>query len=443
MKYRRNIFFLNIGFFVCTGLVLFIAAGCSFISSEGVSAVSITISGIPDSALQGGEKTPVGYSQVFGGAPAGVDSLHLEVSGDDMETITVDYDIDLLFQDIIILEVPAGTDRTISLDVYMDPASPSAFLTYTGSAVTDLVAGEMAQVNIAMHIYETKIVIPDRYGSILAQISDISGSNWVTLTADDISNTDIPNFTGNDLRPYDVDFDFQGRIYIANYVGFGSTDLENVIIRVDDITGSNALKFPDGESDSGVATLSVDKVNEQIYYYFSNNVLKRADLDGNNSLTFTIATDIQLIRGMYIAEDGYLYIAGQDHLGTPSTMKYDTSSETVVDSYTVNLDTPWDVLVKDSYVYVADYDSGATNNKIIRLTLDLEYVDELTQPTVSFNGPHRFLAISPRKFFVMDENENVSLSERIAAFDNIEGDNWETFDPSMIGESRFYFFSGC
>ena len=85
--------------------------------------------------------------------PAYVSTIYLEVSAEDMETITVE-DIDI-FEGSVTFEVPAGEARTFSL--VMDTGS----VVFEGSTTEDLIAGEEVEIVVEMEMMDTRIIIPD------------------------------------------------------------------------------------------------------------------------------------------------------------------------------------------------------------------------------------------------------------------------------------------
>ncbi len=101
---------------------------------------------------------------------------------------------------------------------------------------------------------------------------------------------------------------------------------------------------------------------------------------------------------------------------------------------------PWDVMVKDNYVYVSDL--GAKT--IVRLTTNLQPVDSFPGPTSDrFVGPKRFLAILNKPITVIDDSG--SSTRRIVSFNDMAGGGWTTYGsyPGLfitpgVGQFQFY-----
>lgn len=374
------------------------------------------------------------------GAPSDITALSLRITGPGMSPVESYYSS---VPSSIEIEVPAGNDRQFELIAY--PSSSSAAVSFKGTATVDLAADETTEIVLTMDLNETKLVIPDYRNNRLIQIDNISGAGWTALIGTDIG------WTLSDFEPYDVDFDSQGRIYIAN--NFASTGFRRVI-RVDDISGSNFFAFSDKAS--SIVALTVDRQNDYLYYS-SSNQLWRVNLDGTADVSRIInvgVDQIQTIRGMAVGEDGMLYIAGNNNLGLNRIFLYDPFAQNVTTIYPTNINTAWDVLVKTPYIYIANR-NGPAGNKIIQLDADLAFIAAYGNESPAaddipgnFYGPKRFLAILNRKISILDEasaNDPPLFfrGDRLVSIGDIAGTAWETYGQTGTGTGRFEFYWAC
>jgi hypothetical protein len=377
------------------------------------------------------------------GAPSDVSAVSLVVTGPGMNPVKS------YFSPVpgsITVEVPAGKDRLFELVAYVDPASPSAVISFKGTATANLVAGESESIELEMVVGETKLVIPDLQGSIgtsrLVQIDDLSGAGWVELVGTDVG-------WGTNFRPYDVDFDSQGRIYVANYnalAGYGRA------FRIDDIAGTNFTTFPDKATQ--IMTVAVDRYNDYLYYA-SSSALWRVELDGTNDTTLTPITGIQTFRGMAVADNGFLYVAGTNPLGNAAVFRYDPIAQNVTDTYTTSLNNVWDAFARMPYVYVANH-NGAAGDRILQLDEFLSFVDGYGDPSPSadnvvgnFYGPKRFVGILPKKLVILDERSTneppfpIWLGDRLVSIEDLNGTGWQTYGTTGSGVGQFNFYWAC
>ncbi|MCP4133405.1 MAG: hypothetical protein GY754_20725, partial [bacterium] len=187
-------------------------------------------------------------------APSNITQFTLKISSPGMNTIEGTYPA---ATSEISIEVPAGNNRLIELTSDINPSDPGAVLSYKGSSLVNLNSGETKTVILSMKVNETKLIIPDFGNNRVIQVTSLSGDTtainaaWQDLTAAG---------AGWSLRPGDVDFDSQGRIYIASAYG-GSGDTNNCVVRVDNIAGDNSIKFASASYDNGVEALAVDRNN--------------------------------------------------------------------------------------------------------------------------------------------------------------------------------------
>lgn len=413
-------------------LIIVILYGCSF-STAGTKMVTpeIRALGLPD--------------------PSIVESVTLRVSGPDMDPLEVNYSI---VPSVINLAIPEGNERTFELTVGLtaDFTAPPA-ITYTsfrGKAIADITS-DSAVVTLNMGLGSTKLIVPDYDGSRLLQFDDI---NDTVATVLDSANPAFNTFlTANMLSfgIYDVDFDKDGRIFIAEN-GFGSGQ---GVVRVDNILGTNPSWF--GSTHAGIIALTVDRSNSLLYYSNGSGIYK-SDLDGNGELTLIIDTgvaSIQTIRGMTISESGLIYITGTTPATTPTVFQYNPDLELVTAYYTMpNPITifPWDVLAKDDLVYVTN-PNGADGWKIIQLNNDLTSpigygIFKTTAFSVydtspgHFYDPRCFVAVLNKEITIIDDSSTEG-SDKLVSIDDITGANWKTLPTADKGQGLFEFFFGC
>jgi hypothetical protein len=395
-------------------LILFILGSCSFFPfSRGTSAVS------PKLLVKGN------FSNI--------ETIALTVSGPGMRTI------ERTFKDTgnLSIEVPAGNSREFEMQVNINPADPGAALSYYGSATVDLIAGASVTIPLTMELYETKLLIPDPYLNWrLVQIDDMIGSNWTTILAANLTN--ITTF-----RPYDVDFDAQGRIYIAN-----NNSIDDKIVRIDDMSTANEVLITDDSMADGIVAFTVDRKSDYLYYITDNDIYRQNINSFLDNILVSIAVEIPIrtLRGIAVDADGFLYLAN-DGVGDKSVYKVDPNAlpgSRVVGSYSAGLLGPHDVMVKAPYLYVADPDPAGANDKIVQLTLDLSPVDTLSESVQHpMYGPRHFVAILNKRIYFMDELPTGSDADKLVAMDDIDGTNWETYGSFGSGVGEFVFYYGC
>jgi len=215
----------------------------------GVVAVLLLILGLagcyytPSSAIGSARASLVLAKQL----PANVASIVLVVSGPGMKTVAGEYAVGT---SSVTLEVPAGVGRTFTL------LANTPSVTLKGEATVDLQPGETREVVLNPTLFDSQIIIPDYRNYRLVQISDMAGTGWKAVQ---FSNLGL-GMTGNtQFVPYDVDFDAQGRIYIANrYDG---------IVRLDSIDDTSAEWFFKGAgAPIGTVAVAVDRATNYLYY---------------------------------------------------------------------------------------------------------------------------------------------------------------------------------
>jgi hypothetical protein len=379
----------------------------------------------------------------FAGLPSlsSVSSVSLRVSGPDMETDVYDYaDIPVNLS----IPIPRGPGRVIEMTVNVD--LPNSIVTsFKGKAVTDI-GSSTVLITLNMGLGSTKLVLPDFKNSRILVLDSISAAGFTAI----LDASVFPALTAN-FGPFDVDFDNQGRIYLANS---GSAAGDELILRIDDILGSNPLELPLSNSGNAKRALAVDRANGLIYYS-SGTDLKRANLDGGDesaALNITSGAEpITAIRGMDIDPDtGALFIAGETTGGAPRIFGYDPSTESFTAFYggSGGLNSPWDVMVKEEGVYVVNAGGGA-NALILQFDRNLSLLSgygirsSTSSADVSqdiFYDPRRFVAALNQKITIMDERSGVNL-DKLVSIDDIAGTNWTTLpNASDSGQSLFSFY---
>ncbi len=422
---NKSISFVSLYAGVLLVLVVITFTGCIFFagSDTGIAVPNLTVKG----------------------APSDITALSLRITGPGMAPVESYYSS---VPSSITIEVPAGKDRQFELIAHVDPSSLSAAVSFKGTATVDLAAGETTNITLNMIVNETKLVIPDYNNNRIVQIDEISGNSWLELIGSNIANIGWTDF---DFKPYDVAFDSQGRIYIANNIGVSGMG-RNCVVRVDDISGSGGLVFSQPEYDYGIVAVAVDGQNEYVYYATSNaigpSILFRSNLDGTGEapLALTGVETMGTIYGMAVDEKGTLYIAGKNSTVVDRVFQYDTNIQAVTAvNINASLSNPWDVLIKEDYLYIANL-LGGNGFRILKLDHDLgsdQWFGDIAPPENpgSFYGPRRFIAIVNKKIYILDDADG---PESILAMDNIGGwDNWDVFRAEDIAETPFIFYGSC
>jgi hypothetical protein len=269
----------------------------------------------------------------------------------------------------------------------------------------------------------------------------MSGNGWTEL---DFTDADVP-WPDVGFKPHDVDFDSQGRIYVANYYNGA---LYGRAFRIDDITGVNFTPFTDRSV--AIVAVAVDQYNDYMYYA-SSTQLWRVELDGTNDTPLSIA-GITAIRGMTVGHSGQLYIAGNGP-GFPAVFRYDPFSESVARTYVTSIANPWDTYFRTPHVYVANLE-GSGGNRILQLDENLSFIDGYGNPSTSadsavgnFYGPKRFIGILPKKLVILDEGSTMETSgfigDRLIAIDDLSGAGWQTYGTTGSGVGQFNFYWFC
>lgn len=365
-----------------------------------------------------------------------ITSVELTVSGPGMNTISIVYDS---LPSSIEIAIPSGRDRTFELVVFVDVPIIAA-TSYKGTATADLTQNS-ATIYLTMGVGSTKIVVPDYSNNRVIQFDDINDSIPMTLDAGML----FDNGLTTSLFPYDVDFDREGRIYIANVAANG-------LIRVDNISGTDPVVIG---TINFIYSLAIDRQNNLIYYY-DGSILYQSELDGSGSIQLTLDNhpdnpyQIMDINGLSVDDKGILYIAGAANTEGDAVFRYNPDTQEVTAKYDdmTYLSSPWDAMVKDDKLYITN-PYGDDGYQILELsTSDLSLTNNYGNPIPSstintskgmFYGPRRFAAPLNEVLTIIDDYSGDDF-DKIIQMDNINGDNWKTLPASGNGQNLFKFF---
>jgi hypothetical protein len=363
----------------------------------------------------GGRPARANISMSRAALPANVASIALIVGGPGMDTIAKQYPVGTTKAT---LTIPSGVARTFTVLA----STPS--VTFRDDVTVDLAPDETAVIDLKPTLAASQIIVPDYSNSRLVQISDMSGAGWTAYPGE------------SSIYPYDVDFDDQGRIYVASY---------GEIIQMDDISGNGMNSIPDPNG-TAVLSIAMDRTNDLLYWADDYNSLWRASIlpagaDTPVQVYLGGLMESMTVAGIAVDSDGKVYIADSlNYQILKIDPDPDPSNPTLVASYTGTLDYPWDVLVNGDYIYVSD--KGAL--KIIRLSKDLKFVDSFSGPDSDhpFLGPERFIAILNKPITVIDENDGSPVyKDRLVSFGDMTGAGWTTYGTTGTGDGQFQFFS--
>jgi hypothetical protein len=395
-------------------------------------------------------------------APAALSSIQVRVTGPDIGAIEQQF---APFGQVS-LNVPSGSFRQFEVLANVDSGDPGAALSYRGTAIANLPAGETVSVPVVMSLNETKILVPDYLNSRIVVMNN-PGVGWNTVN----SYTYLQ--ASHTLYPYDIDYDSRGRIYVANYAAAPEGD----ILRFDDTTfaDSGTLRLHGSIGLSWLTSVAVDRSNNRVFY--SNGTqLFQSDLDGGSEKTLpltdpnSILPAIGQINGMDAGPGGNrLYIAGTDvnYLSTIFIYDPDVSRGRgihggIAGAFTsANLVTPMDVQVRPPYVYVANLNGNfgdfiRDGYNIFQLQIDsanalspaAHYGNSTggsPTPPFGFHGPRHFVGLRNEYLIVIDEG--FGPSDRLVSFGNILGTGWVSYpatgSSSGSGVGQYNFYSFC
>jgi hypothetical protein len=389
-----------------------------------VIAASILLAGISGcyyvpTGYDGTARATVGAKDV----PVYIASIALVVTGPDMMPIQLVFPADAPQID---LDVPAGPARTFTLFL----TTPSA--TLVDEQTVNLAAGEVREILFAPKLGGTEILIPDGYNFRVVQISDMTGAGWIEKSYTDFG---VPGYA---FHPWDIDFDDQGRIYIAND---GSDFSYAGVIRIDDINHVSLSDITAVDPSLGRNCLAVDRVNGYIYYTPGYSTLYRKNINSPTIETdtpesFDLNADMPNFGTNGIAVDGQGYVYITNNMSS-SVVKYNPAlpaGSRIVKSGIVEL--PWDVTVKDGRVLVSDRGTDS----IAIFDTDLTSLGNYYGPALDpFLGPERFLgALGMPGIYVCDED---NVNDRVVFMQDISGAGWTTYGTQGSGPGQFEFFT--
>ncbi len=375
-------------------------------------------------------------------APAAFSSILVRVTGADIGAVEESFGP----YSTISMNVPAGTLRVFEVTAIVAPGDPSAAASFKGTASANCPAGQTVNVPVVMGLNETKIVVPDPFDNIfysirrLIQINDMTGAGWTEIQGSDIG------FAGT-FRPWAVDFDARGRIYIANNAGAGS----DVVIRINNMNDPACVTLGDG-SNNPIVAVAVDRIRNHVYYATNPLLLKRCNLDGTNDITLatTIGVVIETITGLDIGSEWNTIYFRYDNGSRPNEysvmIRYCSRSRRHIQPY---LDNPSDVEVRFPYIYVANAEGD--NYKILQLSSDLQYVAGYgsqalvgtnTNPGM-FYDPRRFVGIRNNALIIIDDYSPSYDYDKLVSLQGMNGIGWTTYGSEGKGTGQFQFFYGC
>jgi hypothetical protein len=350
----------------------------------------------------------------------------LIVGGPGMDTITTQYPVGTTSAT---LSVPSGVARTFTL------LANTPSVTMEGDATVDLAPDETKDIVLTPTLFASQIIVPDFANSRIVQISDMHGAGWTT-----VSGSVAP------ISPYDVDFDEQGRVYVANY------NSSPGIIRINDIT-DKSLTALTGVTSTSVRSIAMDRTHGLLYYTDGSSLwrIQVTPTLGAEELINLASQNVSMstVQGIAVDSDGFVYIANNRLSNPPSTiLKIDpnpAASPSIVTSYsdTGTLVFPYDILVNGDYIYVSD----PAAPKIVRLTKDLNFVDSFSGPgSDPFLGPERFVAILNKKITVIDQPHDsnsfsLTTNARLVSFGDMTGAGWTTYGSYGAAQDQFKFYN--
>jgi hypothetical protein len=350
------------------------------------------------------------------GLPTNVSSIALIVSGPGMKTMANEYPVGTTS---VSLEVPAGLARTFTL------LANTPSVTLRGDATADLMAGETQKILLSPVTFDTQIIVPDYQNSRLVQISDMLGTGWLQFT-----------IVAFGFRPYDVDFDSQGSIFIANNTG------TSPLIKLDDVQTGIYQTVNVDATFTYLYALAIDRP-ENLIYFSNGSLLYKKDLGNAADLGSPLSiTPPGSIMGLAVDQNGMLYIAAYSGSAVGgSLIKYDPVAGKQITSYAPGSDwDPWDVSVQGGYVYTTHKPISGVY-KIAQSDLNLKPINESAGPGIDpFYGPRRFVAILSKRITFTDE---MSGADRLVTMNNIDGVGFQTYGSTGTGPGQFLFYSTC
>jgi hypothetical protein len=382
-------------------------------------------------------------------APASLKSIKVLVSGDNFAVIEKNF----IPSGSINLKVPAGKLRLFEVLAYVSDNDPGAAISFMGTAVMDLPAGETVSVPIAMKPYQNKIIVSDRMNHRVVMLDDITGNNWKEYT-----------YTGvGTFLPSDVVVDGLGRIYISN-----DYETNADIIRIDDTDGTDVTRYdpiPFGAGLGNVVRMAIDNQRNRIYFVTPTDLFMASlDTIGTPMILDTANNIWSSMQGIDVDKDGMLYILASS--GTYIT-KYNPDSNSIIYQRSVpELINAQDIYYKDPYLYVSNFGSTTDGYQMLQYRIDgnsLTLVGHFGNRTSRiadstainaypmFYGAHNISAIRNDLFVVIDFGEFDTVTgipryydwAKLVLTSTTLGSGWQTFGSYGTGTGQFKFYSTC
>jgi hypothetical protein len=347
---------------------------------------------------------------------SGIASVVLVVGGPGMDTIANTYTVGTT---TATLTVPSGPARTFTI------LANTPSVTFRDDVTVDLAPGETKSITLNPVLATSQIIIPDNLNARFVQISDMRGTGWTQLA------------TGASASAYDVDFDNQGKIYVAN-------DSSPGIFLINDISDTSVTALT-GVTGTYIRSIAMDRTHGLLYYTDGSSLwrIQVTPTPGSQQLVDLASQNVFVsTKGIAVDSDGFVYIA--NNYSTPEILKINPNpitSPSVVASYSGALDYPYDVLVKGDYIYISD----PKGLKIVRLSKgDLKLVDSFSGPDSDhpFLGPERFVAILNKPITVVDQNGYPVYGTRLVSFGDMTGAGWTEYGSYGTGQDQFKFYNG-
>jgi len=384
------------------------------------------------------------------------------VSGNSI-TVTVSAGKDLT----LVVDAKPDWDATASAYSIYEGGLPTLVTMYSGSKGFSVNAGETASVTIALATSGTKILLPNPNGNFVLGVAD-------SIYDETVDFTNSVNLIGNSYFAYDK----YGFLYVSNEsyvniysdIGLDSTESIDFVNTIYDIAIS--------ESDNRLYS----------YYFGDGAVLYYVDLDDETREVVTISDPTYSIwmgeGGVAVDSAGFVYVpAYLDVEGeSPETRILKLSiignGFTIMDSaFFSNLDLGYwhtegdqgmmfseykieDMTIVDDVLYIAVSDIEASNymtssstsprsrGKIIAVSCstmekiwETGWSGDLSNfpaiPSEQFYGPRRFVAIAPKRLFLLDDGFSWSGSFGIGVLDNVTRIVEVDIDDKQISATGF------
>ncbi len=375
-----------------------------------------------------------------------VESITVLVTGPDMAPVTV-----TINGTASTIYVPAGLNRFFDIQAH----GPS--VTFRGTNTATLAAGSSVSLPVSMSLFRTKLIIPDEdwsagcgyNGGRIRQVDNFTGAGFT-----EIDNTDF-GFSPGTFRPWGIDFDARGRIYISN----NQSNPDNVIIRIDNIQSTtHEVVVSPIVGAGGIKAMAIDRQNNYLYHSRGDD-LYRKDLatSGNGASISTVDFTSPSIVGIAVDSDGILYIADANN---NQVAKFNPDTASIIGTpYTANINLnaipnncggggrDGAVMVKGKYLFIAN-PSGPDDYKLIKLetanmSLTGNYGTGVTTTNTSpgmFYGPCYFVAMLNDLIYIIDEGYDGSNQlDKLVSINNITGNGWNVYSPA----TPFEFFGEC